>query len=104
MVYSNRAMYDMKGPTFILLCQDPQEAPDRYYRFLDQRVSIPLHPSWAGWLWEKGLEQETISPLESHGIHAYLCEVQETLTREQISQAIPGQGPPDPLTQAHCWA
>ncbi len=88
LVYSTRAKYGTAGHLFVILCQDPEEAPDRHYRFLDQRVAIPLHPSWAGWLWEEGLANESIVPLESHGIRAYLCQVYEPMTMDLISQAI----------------
>lgn len=29
-----------------------------FFRHLDEKVAIPLHPSWSGWLWETFREQE----------------------------------------------
>src|SRR5207253_2460678 len=49
---------------FVILAGDPAEVPRLHYRFLDRRIDLPLHSSWADWLWERGLGNGEIRPLE----------------------------------------
>ena len=35
-----------------------QKKLNLFFRHLDEKVSIPLHPSWSNWLWETFEEQE----------------------------------------------
>ena len=37
------------------------------------RSPLPLHHSWASWLWQRGLAQEEITPLQTVGLVAYHC-------------------------------
>ena len=45
-----------------------KKAPALHQRFLDRRSSLPLHNSWAGWLWQRGLDCGEISPLQAVGV------------------------------------
>jgi hypothetical protein len=38
--------------------KENQNKLDLFFRHLDEKVSIPLHPSWSSWLWETFEEQE----------------------------------------------
>ena len=37
---------------------DSQNRLSMFFRHLDEKVRIPLHPSWSGWLWKAFEEQE----------------------------------------------
>ena len=73
MVYTQMAELSFERDAFLLLTPDASEAPALHLRFLNQRTELPLHRSWAGWLWEQGLESEAIRPLKSEGLHAWYC-------------------------------
>ena len=73
MVYSRMAEYAFDREDFVMLAREEEEAPDLHYRFLNRRVSVPLHDSWAQWLWERALEKDEATPLECTGIAAWRC-------------------------------
>ena len=47
------ALHGAERPDFLLLPRRPAEVAALYYRFLNRRVDVPLHPSWAVWLWDR---------------------------------------------------
>ncbi len=73
MTYTKLAEYSFERDDFLLVTRPGEDPTERHYRFLDRRVSLPLHRSWAGWLWERGLENGEIKPLECMGIQAWRC-------------------------------
>src|SRR5947209_5724629 len=54
MLVPDLAAYTCGRQDFLLLARTEDEAPALHYRFLNRRVDLPLHPSWADWLWERG--------------------------------------------------
>ena len=88
MVYTKLAEFRFERDEFLLLAPDEEEAPALHRRFLDRRSDLPLPPNWADWLWQTGLRQETIVPLESVGLAAYKCAPNHDLLREELSQAV----------------
>ena len=88
MTYSQTAEYHGMDDQFVLISPSPEEAPGLYYRFLDHRLTIPLHPGWSQWLWKTGQQEEEVIPLESHGVHASYCIVDQAAVQERISNAI----------------
>ena len=42
-------------------------APERLLRLIDARTTLPLHPSWTGWLWRFLDENADITPLSGAG-------------------------------------
>ena len=74
--------------TFLLLSHAEDDAPSLHYRFLDRRVSLPLHPGWVQWLWDRGLRNEEVQPLEANGILAYLCCPNQDVLRTDLSDAV----------------
>ena len=54
MTYTRMAEYNFDREDFLLIAQEEQEAPGLHHRFLDRRSSLPLHRSWAEWLWARG--------------------------------------------------
>ena len=88
LVYTKRAEYASDHDSFLLLVQDEAEAPSLHHRFLDRRSPLPLHGSWAEWLWRRGLETGEIAPLQSVGIAAYRCSPDGESLREDLSRAV----------------
>ena len=88
LVYTKTAEYQFEKDSFLLLAQSTEEAPALHHRFLDRRSPLPLHDSWAGWLWERGIEEGEIVPLQSAGISAYRCSPNAGRLREDLSCAV----------------
>ncbi|MCY4583858.1 MAG: hypothetical protein OXE50_13855 [Chloroflexi bacterium] len=88
LVYTKQAEDGFEKDTFLLLARSVEEAPALHHRFLDKRSPLPLHGSWAGWLWERGIEEGEIVPLQSVGISAYRCSPKSDKLREDLSAAV----------------
>ena len=88
LVYTKTAEYGYEKDSFLLLAQSAAEAPGLHHRFLDKRSPLPLHDSWAGWLWERGIEEEEIIPLQCVGVSAYRCSPKGKKLREDLSDAV----------------
>ena len=88
LVYTRMAELAFERDDFLLLSRDETGAPELHHRFLDRRSPLPLHHSWASWLWRRGLDTGEIVPLESSGIFAYRCEPDGDLLREDLSDAV----------------
>ena len=73
---------------FLLLAREPDEAPHLHYRFLNRRLDLPLHPSWAEWLWARGLENGEVETLTSVGVQAFRCRPEPDALREDIGEAV----------------
>ncbi len=88
MVYTRMAEFAFEREQFLLLAPSEREAPALHRRFLDHRSDLPLHHSWADWLWRTGLNDETVVPLQSAGVTAYRCRPDHERLREQLSEAV----------------
>ena len=53
-----------------------------------QAQPAALHGSWADWLWERGIEEEEIVPLQSVGVSAYRCSPKPKKLRDDLSDAV----------------
>ena len=97
LVYTRMAEYAFDRDAFLLLAQREEEAPALHYRFLDRRSPLPLHRSWAEWLWRRGLEANEIAPLQSAGVLAYRCDPDPERLRDDLSAAVAAGrlAPPD---------
>jgi hypothetical protein len=82
------AAYACDRRDFLLLARSEDEAPVLHYRFLNRRLDLPLHPSWADWLWHRGLNGGEVEALESAGVHAYRCRPDRDALQEDISDAV----------------
>ena len=71
-----------------MLAQSEEEAPALHHRFLDRRSPLPLHGSWADWLWERGIDSGEIVHLQSVGVSAYRCSPKADNLREDLSYAV----------------
>ena len=88
LVYTRLAEYAFERDDFLLLARSEDSAPALHHRFLDRRSPLPLHRSWADWLWRKGLQQGTVVPLQSAGVAAYRCSPNADWLREDLSAAV----------------
>ena len=88
LVYTKTAEFGFEKSSFLLLAQSEDEAPALHHRFLDKRSPLPLHRSWADWLWHRGLEEEEIVPLQSVGVSAYRCAPKAKKLHDDLSQAV----------------
>ena len=88
LVYSKMAEFSFDRDSFLLLAQSEEEAPSLHHRFLDRRSPLPLHGSWADWLWHRGIEEGEIVPLQSVGVSAYRCSPKADRLREDLSDAV----------------
>lgn len=88
MVYPKLAEYLDDRPDFLLLAQPGENPEPRHYQFLDRRLPLPLHHSWADWLWNRGLIAEEIIPLHCRGLQAWRCQPEEAQLAAELSQAV----------------
>ena len=88
LVYTKTAEFNHEKDSFLLLAQSSEEAPALHHRFLDKRSPLPLHGSWADWLWERGIEEEEIVPLQSVGVFGYRCSPNAKKLRDDLSDAV----------------
>jgi len=88
MVYTRMAEYAFERDAFLLLAPGEAEAPALHHRFLDRRSPLPLHRSWAEWLWRRGLAKGEIAPLQAAGVHAWRCTPDAEALREDLSVAV----------------
>lgn len=82
------AAYATDRLDFLLLVREQDDAAPLHFRFLARRLDLPLHPSWAEWLWRRGLENEEVQELESVGLRAYRCRPQPEALRVGITDAV----------------
>ena len=88
LVFTKMAEFGYERDSFLLLAQSEDEAPALHHRFLDRRSPLPLHGSWADWLWQRGLDEEEIVPLQSAGVFGYRCSPNADKLREDLSYAV----------------
>ena len=88
LVYTKMAEFAFERDSFLLLAKSEEEAPALHQRFLDRRSPLPLHGSWAGWLWQRGLDCGEISPLQAVGVSAYRCSPDAERLRDDLSCAV----------------
>ncbi len=82
------AAYATDRLDFLLLVREQDDAAQLHFRFLARRLDLPLHPSWAEWLWLRGLEKEEVQQLNSIGVQAYRCRSHPEALRVDISDAV----------------
>ena len=88
MAYTKTAEFSFERDSFLLLARTQEDVPALHHRFLDRRSPLPLHTSWAGWLWQRGLACGEIVPLQSAGVNGYRCSPNSEKLREDLSYAV----------------
>ena len=90
LVYTKMAEFASGHDGFLLLAHEGDDVPALHHRFLDRRSPLPLHHTWAEWLWRRGLATGEVAPLQSAGIAAYVCNPDPESLREDLSRAVAG--------------
>ena len=90
LVYTRLAEFAHERDDFLLLIPwgAEEETATMHYRFLNARTAIPLHHSWADWLWRRGIDTLETRRLESVGLTAYRCIPSMSELREDVSAAV----------------
>ena len=88
LLHTTLAEYATEREQFLLLAPHEAEAPALHHRFLDRRSPLPLHHSWAPWLWQRGLAQDEITPLQTAGIVAYDCRPDAAALKADLAHAV----------------
>ncbi|MFN8472814.1 MAG: hypothetical protein U0822_11545 [Anaerolineae bacterium] len=73
---------------FLLLPRQSEDAALLHYRFLNRRLDLPLHPTWANWLWQRALRVEEAIPLEARGLLAYRCQPNVEALAADLAEAV----------------
>ena len=82
------AAYATNRLDFLLLVGEQDDPAQLHFRFLARRLDLPLHPSWAEWLWRRGLENEEVQQLESAGLLAFHCRPEPEALPTDIGDAV----------------
>ena len=84
---------------FLMLNREQDDAANQYYQFVSQRCHLPLHPSWAPWLWDWArMETGMVTKLVCVGIEAWLCRNRYELLEQNLCKAIQRSELPIPET------
>ena len=76
--------------------EENQNRLNLFFRHLDEKVDIPLHPSWSGWLWETFKTQEDwlkVLTTLAGNYKGYLCKFNPKQLHDLISEAIRDREP-----------
>jgi len=79
---------------FFIMTDKSDELLTLFFRHLDEKIEVPLHPSWAMWLWNTFAEQEAwiLEAKTLVGSHqGYLFEFNHKRVHDLISEAIRNQ-------------
>jgi hypothetical protein len=82
--------------TFFVMTDNSNELLTLFFRHLDEKTEIPLHPSWARWLWDtfeaqEGWMLETKTLAGSY--RGYLFEFNQKQLHDLITEAIRSRVP-----------
>lgn len=55
----------------LVLCEREGDLPARFLYYLTQKLRLPLHSAWRGWLWEHARRTGMVKQLVSQRLHAY---------------------------------
>ena len=81
---------DESKDNFLIIAEDTTMANDLFFKHLDEKTEVPLHPTWSGWLWRTFSEKAWLTPLEClfGDYEGYLVEINEDELRDTITMAI----------------
>ena len=87
---SDLALFTTERLEFLLVLRPTDDPAALHYRFVNRRVALPLHPSWADWLWQRALRTGEARALESYGMETYHCAPDEESLGSDLSVAVQG--------------
>ncbi|MBF0552423.1 MAG: hypothetical protein HQK60_18070 [Deltaproteobacteria bacterium] len=78
------------GNSFVVFTNHQTELLNLFYRHLDHKTDIPLHPSWAGWLWSVFEQNGWLTELTTLAgdYKGYLFDFEPSRLREMVADAI----------------
>ena len=91
-----------KQNRFFVITKEDQDVLTLFFRHLDEKTEIPLHPSWTSWLWKTFKKQdEWHSELKTlvGDYKGYLFDYHPTRLQDLISEAIRKKVP----EIVRCW-
>lgn len=72
----------------ILVCEREAELPERFYKLLCNQLKLPLHSSWAAWLWRYALSEGLVTKLSSKRLFAYELGVDTSALEQAVRTAL----------------
>ena len=62
---------------FLILAEDNSLAESLFFKHLEEKTEVPLHPAWSHWLWRTFSERGWLTPLEAlvGEYQGYLVEI-----------------------------
>jgi len=90
-----QAEEDQPRGSFFLLSHEPKATQSIFFRQLNARLSLPLHPSWGPWLWRLFEDAGWLEQLTSLAgvFDGYLVTLQADMLRIEINQALQERQP-----------
>ena len=63
---------------------------DLFFKHLENKTEVPLHPVWSHWLWKTSSEKDWLTSLNTliGNYQGYLVEIYEDEIKEVITRAI----------------
>ena len=88
---------------FFIFTGDEHERLSLFYRHLDEKTEIPLHPSWERWLWQSFIDEEWIVELKTlvGSYIGYTVEFNTNRLHDLVSEAIKNRV--SEITQCMKW-
>ena len=80
---------------FLVIAQTGSLAQDLFFKHLDNRTDIPLHPLWSHWLWETFSKKCWLTRLKTlvGDYQGYLIQINEAELADTITMAIVEKNP-----------
>ncbi len=72
----------------LVLCEREEDLPARFFHYLTQKLRLPLHSDWRGWLWEHALTTSMVEQISSQRLHAYEVNLSVFELEAEVRQAL----------------
>lgn len=73
----------------VLIARSEAELTERHYRAWSAHCEVPLHPSWADWLWQTAQEYNYLTQLVGHNLVGCLITFHAEMG-ERVRRAVQG--------------
>lgn len=88
-LWDRRIEPDFPTKDFILVnTKNEHQAAAQHLVYLQRRLKIPFHSSWAEWAWTRALETDEAVPLAATNVFAWHCLPNPDSIRGDITEAI----------------
>ena len=79
---------DDTADTFYCFARSEDGGAGSFYRTFTSRSPTPTIPQWAPYLWQHLLDTGAAKPLDTHGIHAWRCDIRYPEFEEHIRREV----------------